>query len=205
MLARCRVATGSRRTTKARIHLALLLLVALASAPALAEDLRSPAANGSQSIVQLASIAADSDVQPLFRIERSKNTNVVQYDARVTPTGHLDRSNPVDVYWVKVDQGGIRKELDWIERRLAYGFSTRFDSREPVLWLDMAADIGREIAVRSDDGQYRAEMTIDGRTAVVERVYVESVDTLVLPRVVYVDLYGRDIETGEPLNERLLP
>lgn len=198
MTLRRQAARGARLAIRAGAGFALVLLIALASSAMFAEDLRSDATTA------LAARLAEPGTQPLFRIERSKNSNVVQYDARLTASGSLERNEPVDVYWVKVEKG-IRKELDWMQRRLAYGYSSHFDRERQVLTLDMAADIGRLIDVREGDGQYRAEIEIAGRTATLERVYVESLETGVLPQVLFIDLHGRDAETGEPLSERLTP
>ncbi len=145
------------------------------------------------------------DRQPLFRIERNEDRNVVQYDAQVGLDGRLDPETPVDAYWVKVEKGGVRKELKWIERQLAYGFDASYDEADDVARLDMAADIGRQITVRAIEGRYRAEMPISGRTSLLDRVYVEARDTKPLPTVVHLDLHGTDVATGEPLFERLRP
>jgi len=198
MTLRRQAARGARLAIRAGAGLALVLSVVLASAAAFAEDVRPDA------VGELAQRLAEPDTQPLFRIERSKNANIVQYDARLTASGELERREPVDVYWVKVDEG-IRKELDWLQRRLAYGYSSRFDDAREVLSMDMAADIGRLIDVRTEAGRYRAEIEIAGRAARLERVYVESLETGVLPQVLFIDLHGKDLETGEPLTERLTP
>ncbi|MDJ0786344.1 MAG: DUF4833 domain-containing protein [Myxococcota bacterium] len=193
-----RPAVSPRRGPSARALAALWLCLAWISVPATGEELR--VASGAPSTLARNAPAT----QPLFRIERSKNANVVQYDALITPAGTLDPNEPVDAYWVKVEKGGLRKELDWMERRLAYGFSSRLQ-RPDRLELEMAADIGRVITVRHDGSGYRAETLIDGRPAVIERVYVESIETALLPQVVFIDLVGTDVETGERRSERLLP
>ena len=38
--------------------------------------------------------------QSLFRIERSKNANILQYDAQIGPDGKLNKKEPVIVYCV---------------------------------------------------------------------------------------------------------
>ena len=48
----------------------------------------------------LPSVWAAGTNQSLFVIERSKNANVVQYDARLTADGVLDPKEPVKVYWI---------------------------------------------------------------------------------------------------------
>ena len=90
--------------------LLLLALTALAPAPARAES--DQAAKGPQP-------------QRLFRIERSTNANIVVYDALVEADGNLPKKNPIDVYWVRLAEEGQRKNLNGIERRMAYGFKEK--------------------------------------------------------------------------------
>ena len=63
-----------------------------------------------------------AETHPLFIIERSKNANVVHYDARLTADGKLDPKEPVIAYYVMLAEDGRRKELNWIEKKMAYGF-----------------------------------------------------------------------------------
>jgi len=66
--------------------------------------------------------AAQAKTQPLFIIERSKNANVVHYDARLDADGRLDPKEPVVAYWIMLAEDGRRENLNWIEKRKAYGF-----------------------------------------------------------------------------------
>ncbi len=58
-------------------------------------------------------------INHLFYVERSKNSNFVQYDARLTDEGDLADSSPVTVYWIL--ENGRHQQLNSIERRFAYG------------------------------------------------------------------------------------
>src|ERR1700704_665677 len=60
---------------------------------------------------------------PLFVIERSVNSNVVHYDARIGADGKLDPMQPVVAYWIMGAEDGRRQELNLLERTRAYGFS----------------------------------------------------------------------------------
>jgi hypothetical protein len=51
----------------------------------------------------------------LFTIERSKNANLVVYDARLTDSGELDPKSAVVVYWLLKAQDGRREELNRVE------------------------------------------------------------------------------------------
>ncbi|MFB3077782.1 MAG: DUF4833 domain-containing protein [Lysobacterales bacterium] len=66
--------------------------------------------------------------QHLFKIERSKNANIVQYDARVLPDGKLDPDKPVVGYWIRLAEDGRKMKLRFLEKRFAYGFRAAYDS-----------------------------------------------------------------------------
>ena len=69
--------------------------------------------------------AAELDRQGLFRIERSKNANIIQYDAQVRPDGKLDKKNPVVGYWIRLAEQGQEQELTWLQNKFAFGFIDR--------------------------------------------------------------------------------
>jgi hypothetical protein len=69
-----------------------------------------------------ATAAAQAQTQPLFIIERSKNANVVHYDARLNADGKLESREPVIAYWIMLAEDGRREDLNWIEKKKAYGF-----------------------------------------------------------------------------------
>jgi hypothetical protein len=145
------------------------------------------------------------ETRHLFRIERSKNANVVQYDAQVTPDGKIYAKEPVIAYWIRLAEEGQRKKLSWIQRRWAYGFKAQYDAEGNVATLEMRANIGRTIKVYAEDGVYRGEITIDGRPAFIEKIYITSVEGGILPKVQSIELYGKDTCTGEDRYERMKP
>jgi len=148
--------------------------------------------------------AAGTVSQPLFRIERSKNANVVQYDARVHEDGSLDRDQPVDAYWLKLASDGARKELNWLQRQAAYGFQVHW--QEAGLELEMAAPIGRRVQVVSGRDGWEAHTRIGGRSCRIGRIFVQSIERRVLPpKVEYIDFAGREVGSGEPCAERFVP
>jgi hypothetical protein len=144
------------------------------------------------------------DTRRLFQIERSKNANIVAYDARVRPDGSLDEAKPVEAYWVKLASDGSRAKLTAIQRRMAYGFKTRFDA-DGTLVIKMAAEIDREIKVTRLGGEWRALVDIDGAPAVLDRIWVQAQDHKLWPTVEWVDLHGTDARTGNERTERIVP
>ncbi len=140
----------------------------------------------------------------LFFIERSKNKHLVQYDVRLTENDDILDSNPVSVYWVL--ENSKQRDLSIIQRRLAYGIDSYEKLDKNKFRLVFVALKDREVIVEKMEGSFRAILTINGKPSVLERIYVESRESLIgLPRVLYVDLFGRSKETGSPIQERIVP
>ena len=151
------------------------------------------------------SFSGDREMRHLFTIQRSKNINIVQYDAQLTPAGKLDPEEPVIAYWVMLAEDGRKQQLMWIEKEMAYGFKATCEANGDFAILDMVADIRRTVKIYETGGRYRAETLIDGKSAFVEKIYIKSIEGGTLPRVEYVELSGQDIETGDDRYEKLIP
>ena len=149
--------------------------------------------------------SAERETRHLFTIQRSKNANIVQYDAQLTPDGKLDPKEPVIAYWVMLAEDGRKQKLMWIEREMAYGFKAKYDADGDFVIMDMVADIRRTVKVRERGGVFRAETVIGGQPAFVEKIYVKSSEGGILPTVDYVELSGRDVETGNGCYEKVIP
>jgi len=149
--------------------------------------------------------AAQAETRPLFIIARSKNANVVHYDARLTADGKLDPKEPVIVYWVMLAEDGRREELNWIEKRKAYGFDIKSDPSVNGYKMTVVCASQRQITVKKEGDAVRAELVIDGRPAVLEKMYINASDGLTGPKVHYIELRGKDLQTGEKRFEKVVP
>ena len=148
---------------------------------------------------------AGSAHAPLFVIARSKNANVVHYDARLDARGKLDAGRPIAAYWIMRAEDGRREELTWFERKFAYGYSSAFDANGE-LRMTLQAFAARALAVGRDrSGAFRARTRIGGLPATLERIYVASDEHGLTPRVRYVDVFGVALDDGRRVRERLLP
>ena len=143
--------------------------------------------------------------QPLFIIERNKNANVVHYDAQLTADGKLDPKGPVIAYWVMLAQDGKRKSLSWIEKKMAYGFKVKPDPSVNGYQMTIVAATQRSIAVKTVGSAVRAEIVIDGRPAILEKMYLNATEKLTGPTVHYLELYGKDVQTLEKRYEKVIP
>ncbi len=140
----------------------------------------------------------------LFRIERSKNKNIVQYDACLLQNNNISESNPVEAYWVLAN--GKKEELSLVETKQAYGIETKEKLGENKFRIVLAALKDREIIIEKVKGKCKALVKINGESSILERVYVNSEDqTLGLPKVHYVEVFGRNLRTNKAVKERITP
>ncbi len=141
---------------------------------------------------------------PLFRIERSKNKNVVQYDACLLQNNSISESNPVHAYWVLAD--GQKKELGMLERMKAYGIESTEKLGQNKFRIVLAALKSRSLIVKEMKEGYKALIRIGGELSILDRVYVQAGEQFPgLPKVQYVDLFGRSTKTDKLVQERIIP
>ena len=125
---------------------------------------------------------SSSKNDPLFFIERSKNKHLVQYDVRLTENDNIHDSDPVSVYWVL--ENGRQRDLNLIQRRLAYGIDSYEKLEQNKFRVVFVALKNREVIIEKMEGSSRAITAISGKPSVLERVYVESRERVIgLPRV----------------------
>jgi hypothetical protein len=152
------------------------------------------------------SIFADSEEKAshLFFIERSKNKNLVQYDIRLAENSDLPDPGPINVYWIL--ENGRREELNPIEREYAYGIVRQEKLDKDKFKVIVAGLKGLEIIVERMNDSFKATVSIKGRESILEKIYIKSEEKWKrLPKVLYIDLFGRTKEMGLPIKERIAP
>jgi len=142
--------------------------------------------------------------RPLFVIERNKNANVIHYEANLTPEGELNPKEPVIAYWVLHAEDGRRKKLNWLEKKKAYGIKIKPAAQDGYT-LTLAAAPWLPMAVKKDGDIVRVEAKINDRTAVLEKMFIQAREKLLGPKVEYIELFGKDLLTGEACSEKILP
>ena len=143
--------------------------------------------------------------QTLFVIERSMNKNVVHYDAQLTAEGRLAPKEPAVVYWKMLAEDGRTENLTWIEKLRAYGFTIEQTAAGNAYKMTLAAAPGRPFLIKSEGEAVHAEGLISGRPAIIERIYVNTSSGVLGPKVENIELHGRNIQTGQPAKEVIVP
>jgi Domain of unknown function (DUF4833) len=144
-----------------------------------------------------------STPEKLFFIQRSKNGDEIHYDARVEPDGSLDAKGPVDGYWInKTPDGGKRAEITFFQK-VVYGWDTE-PTGNGTYALKLRAFKERAMWVVKVNGHYRVQTTIAGKQAYLSRLYVATDESGMMPKVLYVDVFGEDSASGAAVTEHLV-
>jgi len=140
----------------------------------------------------------------LFVIQRSKNTNEVQYQLHVNDRCQIVSDHPVDAFWqlreVSPESTEPLSDLEY----MAYGVINQkvaehwvsFDLR--ILEYFRALEQRRITATVSYDPHSAmctsiVQTTINGQVAALERIYVQADERLVRPKVRYIDVVGKSV------------
>jgi len=167
------------------------------------------------------------NVNALFLIARSKNLNVVVYEANrdAKNAAALSNENTIDVYWLDLDPPNMadnrkkgqkhdRSELNWVEKSMAYGASAKpSKTKKDVFDVVLVSVPDRKITLSIDpkDGRPKAYITLKktaGQTetsvdCVLERIFVDSSEGWLGPTVNYVEIFGTSVADASSVSERI--
>jgi len=165
-----------------------------------------PTAGKASAPARSAPTAVPKNAKPLFVIERNTNANIVRYDANLAADGKLSPAEPITACWVMLAGDGSRKNLNWLERRKAYGVRIKPGPASGGYEFTLAAAPWLPLLVKqARDAGARVEKDINGRPAVLEKIFIQARGGLLGPKLVYIELYGKDLRSGEELREKIAP
>jgi hypothetical protein len=153
----------------------------------------------------------------LFVIQRSKNTNEVQYQLHVNDDCHIVSDTPVGAFWhLREVSAETTEPLSDLEH-MAYGVTNQQVAENRVSFdlgvLEHFRALEQRritVAVRYDPSTATCtpsvQTAINGQVAALERIYVQAEERLVRPKVRYIDVYGTSLASRPtPVKERIDP
>ena len=142
----------------------------------------------------------------LFYVQRTPNANTIVYDLNLNSDGKLNTEQPVKVYWLKYAEKGQKEELNYIQRKFAYGLTAKalnngnYDIRF-VSYKKFPLTL-----MRTGDGKYHIFALIAQKQVILNRIFVKiEGGSFWLPNVMYVEVKGSDPLTGREIVERFKP
>jgi Domain of unknown function (DUF4833) len=145
------------------------------------------------------------NVSRLFFVQRSPNTNTIIYELN-NVDGHLDPENPIHVYWIRYADKGEKEELNYIQRKFAYGLITRQTGTDQYDVRFVSYKKFPLTLMKTGDGKYHIFATIAQKQMMLNRIFIQiEGGSFWLPNVIYVELKGTDPSTGREITERFKP
>jgi phosphatidylglycerophosphate synthase len=141
----------------------------------------------------------------LFYLQRTPNINTIICELN-QKDGALDKDEPVKVLWIRYTEQRQRAELSWIQRHFAYGLKEK-DMGNGIYELRFVSwkKTPMYLMKSSADSRYHVFVTIDGRQAILNRVYIriDPGGTFWSPNVKYLELKAVDVQSGKELIQRI--
>ena len=143
----------------------------------------------------------------LFYLQRTLNSNTVVYELNMDENDKLNASEPIHVFWIRYPEGGMRKELSYIQRRFAYGVQTE-QMKDGRYKLIFAAYKKKNLYLMfaQRDNKYHVYTTLSNKVAILNSVFIQ-IDpggTFWAPNVRYIEMKGKELSTGNDLTERIV-
>lgn len=194
---------------KIRLLNILTAFALLAIMPAAAKATESTPADTTKNLYQMPGNpyqALPANVSRLFYVQRTPNANTIVYELNLDDKGQPDTEQPVHPYWIRYTEGGKKDELNFIQRKFAYGLTSKslgngkYDIRF-VSYKKFPLTL-----MKGADGKYHIFATISQRQFIVNRVFVRiEGGSFWVPNVRFVEFKGTDPATGKEVTERFKP
>lgn len=144
----------------------------------------------------------------LFYLQRTTNTNTVVYALNINDKGVLDESTPVKVFWIRYPEGGMRKDLNFIQKAFAYGTISR-KNKDGSFTIQLVAYKKKEFILKKSpqDNTYKLYTSINHKESEIKRVFIkiDPGGTLFSPNIAYIEMKGKEADTNKPIMERFKP
>jgi hypothetical protein len=142
----------------------------------------------------------------LFYMQRTPNINTIIYDLNIQKDGTLDKDEPVSVYWMRYADGGEKKDLNYIQRKFAYGIKVKSLGNDKYSLHSVAYAKKEMFLMKSPTGDYHVYAKIGNVMAILNRIYLQiEGGTFWFPNVVYIELKGIDPASGKEIKEQIKP
>jgi phosphoribosyl-ATP pyrophosphohydrolase len=141
----------------------------------------------------------------LFYLQRDPNTNTIIYQLNVNSAGKIAEDEPINVFWLRYDEQGQRKDLNYIQRKFAYGLSAEKVGPEKYELKFAAYNKVPFYLMRwPADRAFHVFTVINNKQIVVSRVYLRiEGGTFWVPNVRYIEFKGWDATTRAAVVTRI--
>lgn len=139
----------------------------------------------------------------VFFIQRNNSLNTVVYELNFNINGQLIYDFPLKVYWKKYSEGGKTSKLNYMQNKLAYGYTSEVINTDLIVFQFVSYP-KRFFIVKNEKDDFEVITKINGANARVNKIFVDVEDLGAFPSVKFVDIIGCSQEIKTDVSERIL-
>lgn len=142
----------------------------------------------------------------LFYIQRDPNTNTAIYTLNYQENGKIDKSNPIKAYWIRYAEKGEKKDLNYLQRKFAYGIETKtINNVEFEFQFVSYKKLALTLKKLDSDQKYHVFVNVNQKKIQIEKIFVRiEGGSFWLPNVKYAEVTGIDVSSNKVITERML-
>ena len=142
----------------------------------------------------------------LFYIQRDPNINTAIYAINYQENGKIDKSNPIKAYWIRYAEKGEKKDLNYLQRKFAYGLESKtLDNEEFELQFVSYKKLPLTLKKIDSDQKYHVFVSVNQKRIQVEKIFVRiEGGSFWLPNVKYAEVTGIETSSNKMITERML-
>lgn len=142
----------------------------------------------------------------MFYIQRDPNTNTICYEVNLDKNSKINDKEPVNVYWIRYPEGGQKKDLNYIQRKFAYGINSKKVAEDHFDIRSVAYSKLPLILKKDKNDDFHVYIKINQKECIVERIFIRiDGGTFWSPNVLFIELKGTDPLTGKKQVQRFKP
>lgn len=141
----------------------------------------------------------------LFYVQRDPNINTIICELNTNEDGVVDKKKPVNVYWIRYDEGNEKKDLSYIQRKFAYGVETKdLGNDQYELRFVSYKKFPLYLQKSADDNKYHVYVTVNKKKIQLDRIFLRiEGGSFWIPNVRYVELRGINTANKVSVSERI--
>lgn len=143
------------------------------------------------------------NAKQLFFLQRTPNTNTIVCELNFAG-GIIDKDDPVHVYWIRYQDKGQLEDLNYIQRKFAYGINSKEIGENKYELSFVSYKKYKMYLMLGADNQFHVFTNINKKQAILTRIFIEiKGGTFWAPNIQYVELTGVDMVTRAIVKEKL--
>ncbi len=138
----------------------------------------------------------------LFFIQRNYNSDSIVYKVNRNRDGLININDPIRVYWIKYSENGTIKELNYLQKKLAYGYTSNQISSD-LFEFQLVSYPKRFFLAKKKNDNFHVVTNINGKQSSLDSVYIHADEDGVFPDVRFIEIYGKSFEDHESVFEKI--